>query len=80
VYPNPASSGATIEFTLELPISLRIEIYDVQGRQVRLTETAPLSKGHHRIPLETLGLASGLYVYRLVDASGRAATGRLIVR
>lgn len=79
-YPNPFAQSTTIAYALPVAAEVRLEVFDVLGRRVRTLVGAEQAAGRHRVPFETAGLASGVYLYRLT-AGARTATRRLqIVR
>ena len=76
VSPNPFRSRATLRFTLEEAGPIRLAVYDALGREVAVLAEGPAEAGVHAAALDGSGLASGVYVWRLV-AGGGVQTGRL---
>jgi uncharacterized repeat protein (TIGR01451 family) len=79
-YPNPARSRVTVRFAIPKSAGdtdMRLRLYDVLGRAVRMVET-PSEAGRHALTLETAGLASGTYFLRLT-AGGTAKTQQVTV-
>jgi len=72
LYPNPASSGVTVETARPS----RLRLYDLAGRAVRESSAELL----RRQTLDVQGLAPGLYLVRATAADGRTAVARLAVR
>ncbi|MFN4256349.1 MAG: T9SS type A sorting domain-containing protein, partial [Saprospiraceae bacterium] len=74
--PNPASDAAF--FTLELPgaTSIRLEIFDLAGRQLR-SQTADFQAGTSRVEVRVGDLPSGPLAYR-VTAAGQTWSGRFV--
>jgi hypothetical protein len=69
-YPNPFNPGTNIEYFLNRDTHVRISIYDILGRQVRVLEDAVKSTGPHLSHWDgknSMGaeVASGVYFYRL---------------
>ena len=67
-YPNPFRPTTTIAFevpakTRRLPV--RLAIYDIQGREVRVLIDHPLRPGRHEIDWAAAGLPTGVYAYQL---------------
>jgi hypothetical protein len=71
VYPNPATTAATVETAAPV----RLTLLDLTGRLVRAE--AALARTHQ---LDLRGLAAGVYVVRAETADGRAGVQRLVVR
>lgn len=76
VYPNPFSDQVTFELEDYHPQSLRLEVFDLQGRLIRSLELGKASKFN----LYSEGLGEGMYPFRLTDAGHLLQTGKLIVR
>ena len=65
-YPNPFVSEARFDVTLERSQSVRIEMFDVLGRQVRLLYEGTLAaQTPHAFEVDGRGLPSGMYLYRV---------------
>ena len=93
-YPNPVDEGTWFSFRhgdMSEALRVRVEIYDLLGRQVAGLETATQSTVGEVPPLYWDGtgstgrrLSPGVYAYRLTltDSKGkqRSATGRMVLR
>jgi len=83
-YPNPlGSSSVTIPFTLERATDVRLAVYDVTGRRVRVLVERTVAAGEHRQTWDGRDdtrspVPSGVYFVRL-DAGGRRDTRKLVV-
>ncbi len=75
-YPNPFNSQTTIPYELPVRASVIIEVHSVDGRLVRRFERGTRDPGSHVFRLNTSGMASGLYLYRMlaVPEAGPAVT------
>lgn len=73
-YPNPASTEATIEYTLREPSSATVlRLFDAQGAEVRNVNLGAQGTGDHRTALDVRALPSGTYLYHLtVNTAGGA--------
>jgi hypothetical protein len=69
-YPNPFNPTTTIPFGLSEESPVKLEIFDILGRKVQTLINENRLAGHHNIPFNTNGLASGVYFYRLVTNQG----------
>jgi hypothetical protein len=78
-YPNPFQSRTTIPYGVPKAGAVRITVYDVMGRRVRmLVDAGRKEAGWHKVRLQTKGLASGVYFYRL-RAGDVTRTRRFVV-
>jgi hypothetical protein len=66
VYPNPFGQRATIQFFLDQPTELSLEVFDVQGKRVQVLQPrTQLQAGEHTYSLEGNVLPSGVYIIKL---------------
>ncbi|MBL4754869.1 MAG: T9SS type A sorting domain-containing protein [Flavobacteriales bacterium] len=72
IYPNPASSMATIEIG-ELPTEATLSIYDITGRELK----SYAIQNQSTLTINTKELGSGLYFLRL-SALGGKQEGRIL--
>ena len=64
-FPNPASNELSINFGLNQPSKVEIEIYDVTGKMVSISKLTKLDAGNHNTTLDVSNLNSGLYFYSI---------------
>lgn len=78
-YPNPFNPETTITFDLPTSQHVRLAVYDLMGREVRvlLDERYPAGTGHS-VTFDGLGLPSGTYVYRL-ETPEEVQIGKMIL-
>ncbi len=79
--PNPTRDATTLQYTLSRAGHVRLAVYDVNGRMVRLLRDDDEAAGAHAesLPLRDRAgrrLASGNYLVRL-EAEGRVLTRRM---
>ncbi len=79
-YPNPFRDQMTLEFSLDQPQKIQIEVYDVLGRRVSMLVNDDMPAGVHSILFEAGGLSSGLYTVRMTGKSGPVALSVALVR
>lgn len=79
VFPNPFNSSVTIEYTLTHEQEVKLEIYDVLGRQVEALLNGRKGIGVHTVRWSADGFPSGLYFARLSSAEGIARTVKLML-
>jgi hypothetical protein len=67
-YPNPFNPVTQIEFEVPFASEIRLEVFDVLGRSVRVLADGLYGAGAHSVSFEASDLPSGLYMYRLTSA------------
>lgn len=65
IIPNPASDQIRIDYTLDLPASVRMEVMNVLGEIVTQVEPEKQYPGRHSFILNISDLSSGLYLCRI---------------
>lgn len=78
--PNPFSDQTTIEFTLNQPVQMDFNIYNLLGKVVH-AEQFSASVGANRIEVSAseLNMAPGIYLYSL-GVKGETVTRKMIVK
>jgi hypothetical protein len=66
--PNPFRDRTVIEFQLAESGPVTLEVYDVRGVRVATLIDENLAAGIHSIAFDASGLASGLYICRMITA------------
>ncbi len=64
-YPNPFNPSTQIRFAVTTPGQVRLDIFDITGRKVTTLVDQSLPVGTHQAGFDAVGLASGVYFYRL---------------
>jgi hypothetical protein len=77
-WPNPFNPLTTITFDLPQAAWVKIRLYDIQGRLIRVLLNEYRSAGHYSIQLHAMNLASGTYYYRM-ESNGFLKVMRLII-
>ncbi len=77
-YPNPFNPATTLAFDLPRRGHVRLDIHDPRGRRVARLVDGVRAAGPHRVGWRAAGLASGVYVARLV-ADGSTTHRRLLL-
>jgi hypothetical protein len=75
--PNPFNPLTTIRFALAEPGQVRMNVYDVEGREVMTVVDGAMAAGPHELLLDADDLASGVYFYRI--NSGRFSAVKKMV-
>ena len=64
IYPNPAMNWLTIEFALDNPVKVFIEMVDIRGQSVYSNEHYP--SGNHFTEIISLNaIPAGFYILKL---------------
>lgn len=66
-YPNPFNPTTNIEFDLPERARVRLSVYDMLGREVRVLIDGVVAAGRYSRTFDAGGLPSGLYLYRLTS-------------
>jgi len=64
-YPNPFNSKTTIEYTLQKPSNVLLNVYNIRGQKVKTLVNKIQELGNYSIDYNASGLASGVYFYEL---------------
>ena len=70
-YPNPARETFSVDYTLNLPSDVRIELYDLLGRRVHTEVVGPKALGRHQEIIPVDKLAPGVYFYAVINGGIR---------
>ncbi|MEO0557521.1 MAG: choice-of-anchor B family protein [Bacteroidota bacterium] len=77
VAPNPSRSQTALSIQLEEPAPVRLSVFDVRGRELRVLLDEPVGTDRQRVDLDTSRLAPGVYVVRLV-VDGQAPISQML--
>ena len=83
--PNPFNPGTRINFELQVPEKVRLAVYDIRGRLVRVLLDAPLPAGDAAVTWDGTDrrhrpVRSGTYVYRLETPTFSESRKMMLVR
>ncbi len=78
VYPNPASTTATITFNLQAASEVKVSLFNLMGEEVSTVVNATEVAGNHTYSINVAGLPSGNYTYRVI--AGTDVTSGNIVK
>jgi hypothetical protein len=84
-YPNPFNPMTTIAFELQANAQVRLAVYNIEGKQVRMLINNVLDKGLNKITwdgMDSYGnpAASGIYFYRLTTGDNLLTRKMLLIR
>ena len=69
VSPNPFNESCVLDFEIDSPQKMLIEIVDMSGRLVYTKSTGTLSTGKHSIQLPLVQLVTGQYMLVIKESS-----------
>jgi hypothetical protein len=75
-YPNPFNPTTTIRYDLPAASDVRLSVFDMLGREVKVLVNERREAGVHEAMLDASDLASGVYLYRLQVRPLESAIGR----
>lgn len=66
-HPNPFDNETYIPFSLRKESSVKIEIWDINGKRVASIDQGTLTEGDHEVQIncDTLGISRGSYIYQI---------------
>jgi hypothetical protein len=65
IYPNPAHTNINVRIESQENARVIIDILDMSGRQLNISELHTLSNGSHILPIEISHLQQGAYIVRI---------------
>ncbi|MDP8237953.1 MAG: T9SS type A sorting domain-containing protein [Candidatus Hatepunaea meridiana] len=81
VGPNPFNSTTLITFSIPFAGDVKLKLYDIQGREVRVIIDGFVSAGSRTIQVDLKDLPSGIYIYILNHSdSGMLARKMVLVK
>ncbi len=76
-YPNPFNPVTNIIFKLNNPGIVRLNVYDILGREIKTLLNEYTSAGNYSVTFDASGLASGIYFYRII-ADNETIIGKMV--
>jgi hypothetical protein len=77
-YPNPFNGSTTISFSLAQPQDVRLSIYDLLGRKIRILADGYLPAGINTVNFDASAFSSGIFFYRL-EAGDFSQSRRMVL-
>ncbi|MFO7890725.1 MAG: T9SS type A sorting domain-containing protein [bacterium] len=65
-YPNPFNLSTTIRYQLPDYSDIALKVFDLTGREVKTLVNQKKAAGTYEVTFDASGLASGIYIYRLI--------------
>ncbi len=83
-YPNPFHENTTISFDIATETNVQLLLFDQQGKQQEILLQQHLNRGNYTYQLNrelnSMTLATGVYLVKLVTASGSVFTQKIIIQ
>ncbi len=79
-YPNPFNPSTSIRFYLAKTAKIKIIIYDVTGREIKILADEVIQAGEHSVNFDAGYLPSGVYFYRLQTSGFDVSKKMLLVK
>jgi hypothetical protein len=80
VSPNPAMNTTTLRMTGAADHNVVIRLYNVVGQEVLAEHSQFSSNGNLEHQLNIMGVPSGAYTVEVIEDTGRATNGKLIIQ
>ena len=65
LYPNPSNGNSVLEYSLNQQSNVEIEIYNLEGKLIRLFREGLKQEGNHQLSLPEKELEQGMYVVKI---------------
>lgn len=79
-YPNPFNPSTTIAYAVPQTATVRLAVYDLFGREVKVLVQATQPPGHYTVAFDAGDLASGTYFYRIEAGSWSRAKQLVLLK
>ncbi|GMU85788.1 MAG: hypothetical protein AMXMBFR48_10300 [Ignavibacteriales bacterium] len=78
-FPNPFNSMTNINFTLQEKTLVKLILYDITGTEIKEILNEELESGYYSIQLNSEGLSSGIYFYKIITSSSFTSIKKLTI-
>jgi len=79
-YPNPFNPETKIIFSLEETAHVKLTVYDITGREVAVLANDVFNSGNHSVVFNAKDLASGVYIYTLLNGRQCIAKKMMVLK
>jgi hypothetical protein len=77
-FPNPSDGSSTIKYSVDAPSQVKIIVYDMQGRQIKVLVDKKQEAGFYTLDWNNNGLAKGTYVISAVKNGVAKQTVKIV--
>jgi hypothetical protein len=79
-YPNPFNPSTIISYSIPQPNRVMLEVFALDGSKVSTLVNQDQDAGIHQATFQGTGLASGVYLYRIVSGTNIATRKLMLIR
>jgi len=79
-YPNPFKETTTIDFILETPSQVVLEVFSIGGEKICQLINEQKSPGKYSVPFNAKDLPTGIYYYRLQTETGISSRKMTLIK
>jgi len=79
-YPNPFKETTTIDFVLEKPSQVVLEVFSIGGEKICTLANEKKSPGKYSVPFNAKDLPAGIYYYRLQTETGTVTKKMTLIK
>lgn len=79
-YPNPFNPVTKIAFILAKNTFVKIKVYDMLGREVKVLVNGMMNAGTHAVEFNASNLASGIYVYKMEAGEFKSVKKMMLIK
>lgn len=79
-YPNPFNPSTRIIYYLSRSVNIELKLFNIIGQEIKILVNGYKSAGLHEFNFNADGLASGLYLYRMVAGNFSQTKKMVIIR
>ena len=78
VYPNPAKSQTTIQYTIVKPSNVSIQLVNQSGKTMKVLLNKNMDEGAYTLPISISGLVAGIYSIEMITETGTQSIQLLV--
>lgn len=78
-YPNPFNLTTIISYGIPVTSKVRLDVFNTLGQLVNTLVNEQKEPGYHNAIFNSYGLASGIYIYKLLAGDPSAGSGQSFV-
>jgi hypothetical protein len=79
-YPNPFNPSTTIEYSLNKPANVTLEVYNLVGQKVATLVNGYKPQGQYSVNFDAQNLSSGVYFYTLTSGDVKLTRKMLLMK